>query len=160
MSKGFTFTALALTASALGYCFYFDYQRRHNPEFRKSIAKANRKANKAAEKAKTFLFDDLKQKLNESLESDPIPTDLKQKEEYFLQQVSIGEKVAAMPGKEVDAAIYFYKGLAVYPNPTGLLEIYQRTVPQHIYDLVVMLTAIQPPQSISSIIGDSVSLVE
>ncbi|KAF6012253.1 hypothetical protein HII12_002406 [Brettanomyces bruxellensis] len=159
---GWTFVGVA--AAALSYCVYFDYERRHNPEFRKSInhkkRKAQKKAKMQAEEEKTKLFEVLKKKLNESLAASPLPTTLQEKEPYFLEQVSIGEKLGAIPGKEIDAAIYFYKGLAVYPNPTGILDIYQRTLPPQIYELVMKLTAIQPPKSVVNILGDSVGSLD
>lgn len=149
---------LGVGAAALSYCIYFDYERRHNPEFRKNLnqrkKRAQKKAKASAEKEKTKKLEILKKKLNESLEANPLPTKIQEKEAYFLEQVSTGEKVGAIPGKEIDAAIYFYKGLAVYPNPTGILDIYQRTLPPKIYELVMMLTAIQPPKSVVNILGD------
>ncbi|VEU20265.1 DEKNAAC101141 [Brettanomyces naardenensis] len=161
-SAGYVF--IGVTAAALSYCIYFDYERRHNPEFRKRINQSKRKAQKKAaieaEQDKTKKLEVLKKKLNESLVANPLPTSLQEKESYFLEQVTTGEKLGAIPGKEIDAAIYFYKGLAVYPNPTGILDIYQRTLPPKIYELVMMLTAIQPPKSVVNILGDSVGSLD
>ncbi len=36
---------------------------------------------------------------------------------------------------EMDAALCFYKALAVYPNPTDILGIYQRSVPEEVYEV-------------------------
>lgn len=155
---------IGVSVFSLGYCVYFDYQRRHSASFRKSIYKRKRKAEKAAakeaEQDKTTKLETLKAKLNASLAADPLPTSLQEKESYFLDQVTTGEKLGAIPGKEIDAAIYFYKGLAVYPNPTSILDIYQRTLPKNIYELVMMLTAIQPPKSVVNILGDSVGSLD
>ena len=38
MNKALTITAVA-AAAITGYAVYFDYQRRHSPEFRKSLKK-------------------------------------------------------------------------------------------------------------------------
>ncbi|KAF6011274.1 hypothetical protein HII13_002631 [Brettanomyces bruxellensis] len=151
---GWTFVGVA--AAALSYCVYFDYERRHNPE----KEKLKRRLRCKLKRRKTKLFEVLKKKLNESLAASPLPTTLQEKEPYFLEQVSTGEKLGAIPGKEIDAAIYFYKGLAVYPNPTGILDIYQRTLPPQIYELVMKLTAIQPPKSVVNILGDSVGSLD
>ncbi|QPG73886.1 hypothetical protein FOA43_001201 [Brettanomyces nanus] len=161
-SVGYIF--LGAAAVALTYCIYFDYERRHNGDFRKNLNKRKRKAQKKArieaEQDKTKKLEILKKKLNESLAASPLPASLQEKESYFLEQVTTGEKLGAIPGKEIDAAIYFYKGLAVYPNPTGILDIYQRTLPPNIYELVMMLTAIQPPKSVVNILGDSVGSLD
>ncbi|GMG20020.1 unnamed protein product [Ambrosiozyma monospora] len=160
MSRAFSVIALVSVAT-LGYCVYFDYQRRHNPEFRKSILRTKRRATKKAkleaEQDKTKKLEELKEKLNESLIVEPLPTELAEKENFFLNQVTVGEQLAAIPGNEVDAAIHFYKGLAVYPNPQGILDIYQRTISPEVYNLVMMLAAIQVPRNVANILGDSVA---
>ena len=47
MANSATVTFLTLAAGAVGYCFFFDYQRRNNPEFRKAIYLKKRQAEKA-----------------------------------------------------------------------------------------------------------------
>ncbi|ODV82821.1 hypothetical protein CANARDRAFT_30540 [[Candida] arabinofermentans NRRL YB-2248] len=164
MSRVFGLTLATLATASLGYCLYFDYSRRHNVQFRKNLQKQKKRAlNKAkaeGELDKTRKMELLKEKLNQSLVEEPLPTSLAEKEQFFMSQVTLGEKLSELPGAEIDAAIYFYKGLAVYPQPTTILEIYQRTVPAHVYELVMMLTAIQPPQSVINILGDSAASIE
>ncbi|ODV93114.1 hypothetical protein PACTADRAFT_52131 [Pachysolen tannophilus NRRL Y-2460] len=153
--------ATIVGGAIVAYGFYFDYQRRNSPEFRKKLKKNFKKykneLSKKEHEEKKEKYVSIKDKLEESLSVDPLPTDIKEKEQYFLKQVSAGEQLAAIPGMEYDAAIGFYKGLAVYPSPTELLNIYQKTVPEKIYDLVVMLIAIQPPQAVINILGDNVN---
>ncbi|GMM29637.1 Tom20 protein [Martiniozyma asiatica (nom. inval.)] len=152
-----TFSTIAL--GALGYCLWFDFKRRNDPEFRRQLKQQVRSAEKAAEKAKEEGNKQkvaiLKQKLTQSLLTEPLPTNPAQVEQFFMEQVGMGEKLAVIVGKEIDAAVHFYKALAIYPNPTSILEIYQKSVTSDIYELIIMLTAILPPASVSSILNGS-----
>ena len=70
-----------------------------------------------------------------------------------MQQVALGEQLATVPDKKIEAALCFYKALAVYPNPTDILGIYQRSVPEEVYEIVVMMIAVQPPAAVTNILG-------
>lgn len=156
MGKTFTFAALATTA-VVGYAIYFDYQRRSSPEFRKSLKKKSAKQQKLAAKeeehSKKTKLETVKKALNDDLEANPIPTEFSQKETFFMQQVALGEQLSAQSDKKIDAAICFYKALAVYPNPTDILGIYQRSVPEDVYEIVVMMIAVKPPAAVTNILG-------
>ncbi|AWU76770.1 hypothetical protein CAS74_000709 [Pichia kudriavzevii] len=158
MANAASVTFLTLAAGALGYCFYFDYQRRNNPEFRRAINAKKRQARKAeklereASRLEKTKF--LKQKLTESLLSNPLNTT--NKEQTFIDEVSRAEKLSAIVGKEVDAAIYFYRALSIYPDPTVILDIYQKSVPADIYEMIFLLTAIFPPANITNLLSESV----
>lgn len=158
MSKVFTATAVAATA-LVAYAVYFDYNRRTSPAFRKLLKKKAVKQQKAAKKeneeSKKSKLDAIRTALAADLEANPIPTNLQQKEEFFMQQVALGEQLATLPNKEIEAALCFYKALAVYPNPTDILGIYQRSVPEHVYEIVVMMIAVQPPAAVTNILGAS-----
>lgn len=158
MNKTFTFVSVA-AAGALAYAVYFDYNRRNSPEFRKQLKKRHVKQQKNAAKEQAELRKSkmlaVKKALTEDLAANPIPTDLSKKEEFFMEQVATGEQLANNPGTKVEAALRFYKALAVYPNPTDIMGIYQKTVPEDVYELLVMMIAIQPPATITNIIGAS-----
>lgn len=157
MANSVSITFLTLAAGALGYCFYFDYQRRNSQEFRKNIYLKNKEAEKAEKLAKNAskvkLTKILKEKLAASLASDPLTTE--NKEQTFITEIGLAEKLSAIVGKEVDAAIHFYRGLSVYPEPAALLTIYQKSVPADIYDLIVALTAILPPSNIAAALNQT-----
>lgn len=161
MANPASITFLSLAAGALGYCLYFDYQRRNNAEFRKSIYMKKRQAEKAeklkvaASRAEKTEF--LKEKLAESLLTNPMNT--ANKEQTFIEEVTRAEKLAAIVGKEVDAAIHFYRALSVYPDPAAILEIYQKSVPADVYELIMLLTAIAPPANITSLLSESTGSV-
>ena len=148
MNKGLTITAIAAAAIA-GYAVYFDYQRRNSADFRKSLKKREVKQKKLKAKKKALL---------EDLAQNPIPTDLTEREAFFMEQVAVGEQKAKVDA--IEAAICFYKALAVYPNPTDILGIYQKTVPEEVYELVVMMIAVYPPASVSSILNKGAPTVK
>ena len=148
MNKGLTITAIAAAAIA-GYAVYFDYQRRNSADFRKSLKKREVKQKKLKAVKKALL---------EDLAQYPIPTDLTEREAFFMEQVAVGEQKAKVDA--IEAAICFYKALAVYPNPTDILGIYQKTVPEEVYELVVMMIAVYPPASVSSILNKGAPTVK
>lgn len=156
MSRVATFTAIAATAF-VGYAIYFDYNRRNSAEFRKSLKKKSLKQQKIAakeeEQSKKSKLEAIKAALVKDLEENPIPTELSKKEEYFMQQVALGEQLAVKPNEKIEAALCFYKALVVYPNPTDILGVYQRSVPEDVYEIVIMMIAVQPPAAVSNILG-------
>lgn len=163
MSKAFTITAVAATA-VVGYAVYFDYKRRSSSDFRKSLKKKAVKQQKLQEKISKETMksklETVKTALEVDLKTNPIPTELSEKETFFMQQVALGEQLATLPDKKVDAAVCFYKALAVYPNPTDILGIYQRSVPEDVYELVVMMIAARPPPSVSNVLTPEKEKVE
>jgi len=159
----FTYFLAAAAAVTLGYAVYFDYERRTSPEFRKHLKKSKKHHEKKVieeeKEAKTHKLEAVKEALIESIKEGPAPpTDAAEKEKFFMTQVTMGEQLSAVPGSELKAAIHFYKALSIYPNPTDILGIYQRSIPQEIYDYIIMMVALQPPQAVANILSDSVQL--
>lgn len=156
MNRTLTFVSVA-AAGVLAYAVYFDYNRRTSPEFRKQLkkrqAKQQKQAAKAQEESRKSKLLAVKKALADDLAANPIPTDLAKKEEFFMEQVATGEQLSNNPDTKIDAALRFYKALAVYPNPTDIMGIYQKTVPEDVYELLVMMIAFQPPATITNIIG-------
>ena len=144
-------------AGMVAYAVYFDYIRRNSPEFRKQLRKRQhreqKQAAKAQEESKKAKMLAVKKALTEDLAQNPLPTDLSKKEEFFLENVAVGEQLANDPNTKVDAALKFYKALAVYPNPTDIMRIYHKTLPEDVYELLVMMIALQPPAAITNTIG-------
>lgn len=163
MSKS-SFIIGSIAAAAVGYAVYFDYSRRHNAEFRKALRKSAKKHAKIqtdeANSAKSAKVSQMKQILEESLKEEPLPTSPAEKEQYFMTQVTQGEQLASIPGNEIPAAIAFYRALSVYPNPTDILGIYQKSIPSDVYDNIITLIAIKPPQSVASFLGTSSNEIE
>ncbi|KAJ4300187.1 mitochondrial import receptor subunit tom20 [Collariella sp. IMI 366227] len=126
-----TATVAAVAAGVLAYAAYFDYRRRNDPEFRRSLRRSHRRAHRdekdRAEANANAQRQTIRQAVDEAKE-DGFPASAEEKEAYFLQQVQEGEILGAKPGAEVDAALAFYKALKVYPTPGDLINIYDKTV--------------------------------
>lgn len=92
--------AVAATAAVgvVGYAAWFDYERRHNPEFRRKLLKDKFRQQKAAaiqnRRTQASQQDALRSALREMAKENP-PQDADGRESYFLEQVAIGEALAA-----------------------------------------------------------------
>lgn len=71
----------------------------------------------------------IKQVVDEA-KAEGFPTSVEEKEAYFLEQVTQGETLGPDPSQAIEAALAFYKGLKVYPQPGDLINIYDKTVPK------------------------------
>ncbi len=130
-------------------CSYFDYRRRNDATFRRSLGKEYKRVRKAeAKKAaasateESTLIDSAVSETQAMERDGRIPAAVDMREQYFMEQVSLGEMLFAQ-GKPhyVDAAIAFFRALKVYPSPYELIVIYQKTVPPEVLDLVMKMVA-------------------
>ncbi|SDA01457.1 BZ3500_MvSof-1268-A1-R1_Chr10-1g02685 [Microbotryum saponariae] len=139
-------TGVVATAT-VSYAIYFDYKRRHDPVFRKKLLRDQRKAAKStqkeAETGKAVVEAALRRALV-LINAQPVPDTPESKEQYFMEQVSQGEALAARsPEFFIASAIAFYKALKVYPAPQELIMIYQKTQPPPVFDLVMELITLE-----------------
>ncbi|CEP61544.1 TOM complex receptor protein TOM20 LALA0_S03e05226g [Lachancea lanzarotensis] len=152
-------TSVTAVAALAGYAVYFDHQRRNNPSFRKSLKRKLKKhaeeEKQEKERAKQLKLAQVGEYLSAELAKDPVSTDPAQRETVFTTNVELGEKLASVPGNELEAASKFYKALSVYPNPADLLGIYQRSVPEAVYEYIVLMIAIMPPVNVSTFLSGS-----
>ncbi|POS87246.1 hypothetical protein EPUL_000627 [Erysiphe pulchra] len=157
-----TVVAITLSTVATGlltYAVYFDYRRRNDPGFRKQLRRNIKKQERAVkEEAETQVVRQ-RQAIKAAVEmakAEGFPTDVGEKEAYFMEQVARGEgfgtsginhkrllfKNADIVGTEnVGAALCFYKALKVYPTPSDLISIYDRTVPKAVLDILAEMIA-------------------
>merc|ERR1712225_58091 len=70
-----------------------------------------------------------------------IPSDVEEREAYFMQEVAQGEGLAGAGTDNVEAALCFYKALKVYPTPSDLITIYDKTVPKAVLDILAEMIA-------------------
>ncbi|TIB01726.1 hypothetical protein E3P94_01329 [Wallemia ichthyophaga] len=146
----YTVAAATALVGFTSYAVYFDYKRRNDTAFRKSLKKAAVKQGKAdkaaAEKGAMEMQVALKAAVLEAnIEVEAFKrsvTGAEQGEAYFMQNVGNGEVLASMgPESALKAATAFFKALKVYPSPVELLMIYERTVPPPIFQLVMQMTS-------------------
>ncbi|KAJ3972130.1 hypothetical protein EV361DRAFT_907327 [Lentinula raphanica] len=136
--------------SVVAYAVYFDYKRRNDVDFRKKLKKDKKRVDKSIASSKASLPPDSgvvgTEELREALEqvkAEQVPVSPEQKETYFMTQVSAGEQLALQgPMFYLPAALSFYRALRVYPSPVELMMIYQKTVPEPVFKLVIELTNI------------------
>lgn len=136
-----------IALSGVAYVAWWDYKRRNDPLFRKKIRKEHKKAHRHAkladERAKQAQQEDLRDGF-EKIKAETVPTLAEEREQYFMQNVAAGEQLSTMgPASYVTAALSFYRALRVYPSPVELIMIYQKTVPEPIFKLVMDLSSME-----------------
>ncbi|ORX41808.1 MAS20-domain-containing protein [Piromyces finnis] len=139
-------TVSALAVGSIAYAVYFDYKRRNDPEFRKQLKKQRKKAKKIRSvKTETKPKDEASLKIENQIEAikkvindEPIPTEMEAKETFFMQQLQKGEMLSYQgePYYEVSALCY-YRAFKVYPNPTELIVLLQRSTPEPVYKKII-----------------------
>ena len=84
------------------YAVYFDHKRRTDPGFRKALKRESRRqariAKEEAEIQGKQQQEEIKRAVEETLE-EGFPTDLEEREAYFMSQISQGEEMSSN-GKE------------------------------------------------------------
>lgn len=98
---------VSTTDSVAAYAVYFDYKRRNDPEFRKTLKKESRRQariqKEEAEVQGKKQKEEIKAAVREAIE-EGFPTDLEEREAFFMQQIAQGEQLAAEG--EVNAHFY------------------------------------------------------
>ena len=61
--------------------------------------------------------------------------------------------VCKTEASEIDAALHFYKALKVYPQPSDLIGIYDKTVPKPVLDVLADMIALDPSIPVRSFGG-------
>ncbi|KAJ5050410.1 uncharacterized protein L3040_002293 [Drepanopeziza brunnea f. sp. 'multigermtubi'] len=142
-----TIVAAAVGTFATGfvaYAVYFDYKRRNDPQFRKQLKKDSKRQAKAAKEEAEAHTLRQRQAIREALEEakeEGFPSDLEDREAYFLQEVARAEGLAGEGTDNIEAALCFYKALKVYPTPGDLIAIYDKTVPKAVLDILAEMIA-------------------
>ncbi|BGP56877.1 hypothetical protein JCM8202_002935 [Rhodotorula sphaerocarpa] len=137
----------AVAVATIGYAAVFDYRRRNDPIFRRRLAKEHKKVEKIAKHSEAVGKEQVANALKRALalvNAEKVPDSAEGKEQFFMEQVALGEQLAARsPEFYVASAISFYKALKVYPAPQELLMIYQKTQPAAVFDLVMELISLE-----------------
>ncbi|KAK4935861.1 mitochondrial import receptor subunit tom20 [Elasticomyces elasticus] len=139
-----TISVGTVVTGLLAYAVCFDYKRRNDPEFRKALKRESRRqariAKEEAEVQGKKQREEVKRAVQEAIE-EGFPTDIEEKEAFFMQQIAQGEALAGDGSDPVGAALCFYKGLKVYPEPSSLIGIYDNTVPKDILEILAVMVA-------------------
>ncbi|KAF4126806.1 mitochondrial import receptor subunit TOM20 [Geosmithia morbida] len=146
VSTSTVLTASVATAATgvLAYVAYFDYQRRNQADFRRSLRRNERKqvrAEKEQAEASTQRQRAAIKSLIDDAKEQGFPSGVEEREGYFNEQVMTGEVLSQDASKKVESALAFYKALMVYPAPSDLIKIYDSTVPKPILDILAEMIA-------------------
>ncbi|KXN67946.1 hypothetical protein CONCODRAFT_42289, partial [Conidiobolus coronatus NRRL 28638] len=133
--------------AGVGYAVYFDYKRRNDVKFRKTIKKQKKEIQKKQDEVKTKKDDDDKDDIAQFLantineiRAEVLPTDLRERENYFTSHLSQGEVIAEQgPAMYRIAAVHFFKAIKACPSPVELIMILQKALPHSLYSLIVSL---------------------
>jgi len=142
-----TLTTLTLLGGLVAYAVYFDYKRRNDADFRKKLRKDKKRVDKTVAQTKEpessssgVSLEELRAAL-ETVKHEEPPQTAEAREQYFMSQVGLGEQLAVQgPAFYLPAALSFYRALRVYPSPVELIVIYQKTVPEPIFKIVMEMT--------------------
>ncbi|KAF9561202.1 hypothetical protein EC968_005829 [Mortierella alpina] len=134
-------TVGTLAVATIGYAIYFDQKRRSDPEFRRKLKKEKKRAMKQMkeeEKKKTTKTAQTVEEALAGIKEEDFPTSMEAREKFCMEQLSTGEALFTSGPDNYDmAAICFYKALKVYPAPAELVMVYQKTIPQEVFTLVM-----------------------
>ncbi|KAL2051721.1 hypothetical protein ABVK25_008135 [Lepraria finkii] len=141
----------AIIAGFLGYVAYFDHKRRSDPEFRKALKRESRREARAAKEQAEAQGEQQKEAIKDAVNKardEGFPTDVEDKEAYFMNEVGQGEVLCQDSSRQVEAALCFYKALKVYPQPRDLISIYDKAVPKPVIDILAEMIAMDPSISV------------
>lgn len=164
---------------------WFDYKRQSDPEFRKAIKRDNRRLARAVKEEVEAQGAKQREAIKKAVaqaKDEGFPTDLEEKEAYFMGQVAKGESLCAegMPdlpccdidkiagsrlmhlsgSDNIEAALAFYKALKVYPQPKDLISIYDKTVPKDVLEILAEMVAMDSGLKLGTFTGGESSGTE
>ncbi|OJK04687.1 hypothetical protein ASPACDRAFT_38246 [Aspergillus aculeatus ATCC 16872] len=149
-------TAGTIITGLLAYAVYFDHKRQTDPEFRRALKRNNRRMARVekeeAEAQGAMQRESIKAAVQQA-KDEGFPTDLEEKEAYFMGQVARGESLCAE--EPVEAALCFYKALKVYPQPKDLISIYDKTVPKEVLEILAEMVAMDAGLQLGSFTAES-----
>lgn len=158
MPSATTIISSTVAFGVVSYLAYFDYKRRNDSEFRRSLKRAERKYKKEqdiqATAQQNVLKTQIEQALRHSLLTDPVPDSLEEREKFFVTEIAHADELLNS-GDSIPAALAFYRALSVYPNPVDLLGIYDKSIRQPVLDILRTMVLIEPPPAIKSVFGGS-----
>lgn len=106
----------------LGYCIYFDKQRRSDPEYRKKVRERRRRARKNGAASKSGM---------------PNLNDHEAIERYFLQEIQLGESLIGQ-GEFESGVEHLANAIVVCGQPTRLLQVLQTSLPAQVFGMLIM----------------------
>ncbi|KAJ2943091.1 hypothetical protein O0L34_g18782 [Tuta absoluta] len=108
----------------LGYCVYFDQQRRKDPLYKKKLRERRQNAQRNGTRSRTL--------------GGPLPdmSDHEAMQRFFLQQIQLGEELLAAGDLEAGVE-HLGQAVAVCGQTQQLLGVLQQTMPAPIFHLLL-----------------------
>lgn len=82
----------------IAYAVYFDHKRQTDPEFRRHLKRQNRRQDRLAREEKESRGKEQEAAIRQAVkeaQSEGFPTDMDDKEHYFMSEVAVGESMCA-----------------------------------------------------------------
>jgi len=137
-------TVGTLVTGFVAYAIYFDFKRQTDPEFRKALKREARRDARVARSHAEAQSSQQKEAIRKAIataKEDGFPVDVEDKEAFFMSEVARGETLCQDGSDQIEAALCFYKALKVYPQPSDLISIYDKTVPKPVLDILAEMIA-------------------
>ncbi|XP_055907047.1 mitochondrial import receptor subunit TOM20 homolog [Eupeodes corollae] len=106
----------------LGYCIYFDKQRRSDPEYRKKVRERRRRQRKNGTSSKSGM---------------PNLNDHEAIERYFLQEIQLGESLIGQ-GEFESGVEHLANAIVVCGQPARLLQVLQTSLPAQVFGMLIL----------------------
>ncbi|KAF1817177.1 protein import receptor MAS20 [Eremomyces bilateralis CBS 781.70] len=136
------------------YAAYFDHKRRSDPEFRKQLKRQAKNQERAAKEQAEVEEQSRRRMIKAAValaKEEGFPrADPDEMEKYFMEEIQKGEIMSKDGRDPIEPALCFYKALKVYPRTTDLIDIYNKTVPKHILDVLALMIAEDSDLSLSN----------
>ncbi|TAQ87555.1 hypothetical protein B7494_g4138 [Chlorociboria aeruginascens] len=158
MVQATTIVAASVGTLATGFLGTTDYLVVSYPNFRKQLKKESKRHARAAKEEAEAQTAKQRQAIRQAVEDSKksgFPTDVEEREAYFMSEVARGEGLSADGSENVEAALCFYKALKVYPTPSDLITIYDKTVPKPVLDILAEMIAADSDLNVGSFSGGS-----
>ncbi|TPX33990.1 hypothetical protein SmJEL517_g03203 [Synchytrium microbalum] len=132
-------TTLAVAVASASYLVYFDYKRRNDVQFRKTLKRQKKALMKVqAEEEAARSRGRAATAGGSSDDADKIPTNVEEKEKYFMDQLQSGEILYRKgPAHYQAAAACFMRAMKVYPQPLELISLFQKSLPEPVFQILM-----------------------
>ena len=126
ISKGLAAAGVA-GALLLGYCIYFDKQRRSDPNFKKKLRERRRKLEGNTNKKGGSAAGQTKW---------PNLKDQEAVQKFFINEIQLGEELLSM-GEMEQGVEHLSRAVAVCGQPQQLLEVLNQTLPPQVFQILL-----------------------
>lgn len=100
------------------------------------------KSTKETEEKQLETIETLMQGVLASVSQETFPETAEGKEAYFNEQIALGQQMLN-EARQDDSVVHFFKALKAYPVPLELIMVYQQSLPEQVFRILVNLMAVE-----------------